>query len=287
MQKWQPPNLENVYSQFGEDSILKAIFEGIPEPQDRVRTCVEFGAWDGVLFSNTANLIINSGWKGIFIESDTKRYRDLVNSYKGLDTTCINALVQFDGEFTLDNILTRANAPTDIDLISIDIDGCDYWILESIDLFLPKVFVVEFNPTIPNSVEYVQPRNLNISQGSSLNAITKLAKRKGYDLVATSLCNAFFVKESFAEIFLSGNRSIDDIHNAVYSNYIWTAFDGTIMLERDLEMFWHDLKINQSKIQVIPLLLRKFPGSYSVPRRFFFKLFSRINKLDKLWSTNV
>jgi hypothetical protein len=60
MQKWLPLNLENVYSQFGEDSILKAIFERIPTNQNGVRTCVEFGAWDGLHFSNTAKLIKES-----------------------------------------------------------------------------------------------------------------------------------------------------------------------------------------------------------------------------------
>ena len=106
-------------------------------------------------------------------------------------------------------------------------------------------------------------------------------------MIATSVFNAFFVKECFAEKFLSDERTIDEIHNAVYSNNIWTGYDGTIMLERDLVMPWHSLKINQSKIQVLPLSLRKFPDSYSVLNRFYFKLFSRISKMDKPSSTDV
>ena len=287
MQKWLPLNLENVYSQFGEDSILKAIFERIPANQNGVRTCVEFGAWDGLHFSNTANLVKNHHWNGIFIESDVNKFHDLVNNFNSSSTTCINSLVQFSGEYTLDKILSRVNTASEIDLISIDIDGCDYWILESIELFLPKVFVIEFNPTIHNSVEYIQERNMEIAHGSSLKSIAKLAKQKGYELVATSLCNAFLIKECFADKFLNDEKTIDDIHSSVYSNYIWTAYDGTIMIQKDLEMPWQNLKVHQSKFQVLPKLLRKFPDSYSLPEKLLFKLISRLKKLDKLWMTNV
>lgn len=286
MQKWLPENLENIYSQFGEDSILKAIFDEIPVNQSGIRTCVEFGAWDGLHLSNTANLVLNHNWYGIFIESDKTRFDELSVNFKSANVSCINAMVNFEGDQSLDLILSSINAPIDLDLISIDVDGCDYWILDSIKLYLPKVFVVEFNPTIPNSVEHVQPRNLHISQGSSLKAITKLGKEMGYELVAASLTNAFLVKDRFATKFLTNEMSIDDFYKSSYANSIWTSYDGTIMLEKDLAMPWQNLKVDQSKLQILPSPLRRFPDSYNLFQKVFFFLIVRIRKIQKLWVTN-
>lgn len=283
MQNWLPSNLENVFSQFGEDSILKAIFDRIPANHSGSRTCVEFGAWDGLHFSNTANLIRNEGWKGLYIESDTQRFLQLTKNFETTNTTCINARVDFEGNSTLDQILSGLNTPLEIDLISIDIDGCDYWVLESIEKYLPKVFVVEFNPTIPNSVEYIQPRNLKISHGSSLKAICLLAKQKGYELVATTLCNAFLVQTKFATSFLVDGKEIDDFYQPLYSNSVWTAYDGIVMLEKDLQMPWQNLRVSQEKIQVLPKLLRKFPDTYNALEKFLFKAHSKRRKLKKLW----
>ena len=53
--------------------------------------------------------------------------------------------------------------------------------------------MVEFNPTIPADVEFVQPRDIKINQGSLLS-LTKLGQEKGYELVAALDLNAFFVK---------------------------------------------------------------------------------------------
>lgn len=286
MQSWLPKKLKNVFSQFGEDSILEAIFNEIPMNESGIRTCVEFGAWDGLHLSNSANLVKNHNWHGVFIESDKNRFEELSQNYKSDDVSCIQAMVNFEGDNSLDQILARTTSPVDLDLISIDIDGCDYWILESIKIYLPKVFIVEFNPTISNSVDYVQPRNLHISQGSSLKAITRLGKEKGYELIATTLTNAFLVKHELASRFLTTEKSIDDFYKSKYQNSIWTSYDGTIMLETDLVMPWQNLKVNQSKLQVLPGALRTFPDSYNFFQKVLFSVNKKWKRIQSLWSTD-
>ena len=80
-------NARNEYSQFGEDGIIEEILLtcGVGE-----KTCVEFGAWDGVRYSNTANLWKN-GWKAVLVEGDASRFKELV--VVAPDCLCIHAMV--------------------------------------------------------------------------------------------------------------------------------------------------------------------------------------------------
>ena len=115
-------------------------------------------------------------------QSDLDRFGELCKTYKNhLKTTrCIRRTVGFDPPDTLDEILDGLNQfPRDYDLLSIDVDGCDYWILATLRR-RPKIVVVEFNPTIPNAVEFTQARDMAVHHGSSLRAIDALARSGGY-----------------------------------------------------------------------------------------------------------
>ena len=84
---------KNVFSQSGEDGVIDQIFELIGPGN---KACCEFGAWDGIHFSNTRNLIL-SGWTGIMIEGDGPRFKDLVKTYGDNDNVhCINRFVDDD-----------------------------------------------------------------------------------------------------------------------------------------------------------------------------------------------
>src|SRR5208282_4656253 len=99
------PYRRNVTSQFGEDGIIERVFETIG-PANKV--CVEFGAWDGKLYSNTWNLIQRRGWTGILIEGDKDRFVELRQTYESFadSTHLINAFVDLDAGSTLDEMLT-------------------------------------------------------------------------------------------------------------------------------------------------------------------------------------
>jgi hypothetical protein len=176
-----------VTSQGGEDGVIEKIFDILNEAEKRSsdesksdRWCVEFGAWDGKHLSNTYKLLHEENWHGVLIEADKERFEDMKLLYASYPRVlCLNQFVTFDGEDSLEQILTRAQVPLDFDLLSIDVDGADYHMFESLCHFQPKVVVIEFNPTIPNNVIYIQDKDMNIYQGSSLAALIELGKFKG------------------------------------------------------------------------------------------------------------
>ncbi|MCX6718088.1 MAG: hypothetical protein NTY81_00590 [Candidatus Staskawiczbacteria bacterium] len=258
---------KNVYSQNGEDGILEKIFEIIKSDN---KQCVEFGALDGKFLSNTYNLIENKGWSGALIESDEKEYEKLTETYSVKpQNICLNRKVNFEGEDTLDNILK--NTPTDknFDLLSIDIDGNDYHIWDSLKTYSPKVVVIEFNSTIPTDIYFVQERNLEVNQGSSLFALSKLARKKGYELVAATLWNGFFVKREFFNLFeIKDNSPKEIFKDTKYQTRIFQLYDGKIVVDGYKKLFWHGCEMNFKKTNPLPKFFRQYPGTMS-PYKFF------------------
>jgi hypothetical protein len=111
--------------------------------------------------------------------------------------------VQPAGPDSLDAILAETPIPRDFDLLSIDIDGNDYWIWESLKNHRPKAVVMEYNPvfgpheskTIPFDEHHMWDGE-SIYFGASAGALVRLAKSKGYSLVAyTAELNVFFVRD--------------------------------------------------------------------------------------------
>ena len=79
------------------------------------------------------------------------------------------------------------------DILSIDIDGFDYQIFESLNRFKPKIVITEYNPTIPNDVSYIQPYNTKSRHGSSVKSLIELGESKGYIPVALTDTNLFLL----------------------------------------------------------------------------------------------
>lgn len=131
----------NMYSQFGEDGIIDKIFEMVGTEN---RWCLEVGASDGLFCSNTRHLI-ERGWNGILIEGDPEQFRRLVTNLLP-NIICVEQMVSVSGSSRLDAILERCEAPKDIDLVSIDVDGQDYYIFNSMVSYSPRVVIVEHSP---------------------------------------------------------------------------------------------------------------------------------------------
>ncbi|MBM3344902.1 MAG: FkbM family methyltransferase [Betaproteobacteria bacterium] len=177
----------NHYSQSGEDGVIAKFFEIIGT---RSKTRIEFGAWDGFHLSNTANLW-TSGWKGVLIEGHARRFQDLERNVRDHDCTCINAYVSRDGENRLEALLDRHGVGRNIDLLSIDIDGNDYYIIESLEKLGPRVIVCEYKPTIPAETDLLAEYGNYF--GASVAALERVARSKSYRLVALTETNCFFV----------------------------------------------------------------------------------------------
>ncbi len=271
----------NVYSQFGEDGIIEELLRRLRVEIVLTNVCVEFGAWDGVHLSNCANLIRNKNYSAILIEPDKKRFNALVENFPQPNVTKINALVDL-GTNTLDSILERHRAPLDIDLISIDIDGADYWIFNSISKYLPKILVIEFNPTMSNKVDFVNTMNLKVNQGSSPRSLCDLASKKGYFLVATTDCNLIFLRENLINnLNITDNQlQLQSLRNdSKYQLETFIAFDGTLYFDKNINFLWHQISVPKDKLQFFPKLLRTFPENYNISQKLLLKLFAYLKNL--------
>jgi hypothetical protein len=246
----------NVTSQRGEDGIIQRIFE-IIEPAHRY--CVEFGAWDGKHLSNCWNLIVNHDWSACLVEGNEAKYGDLLATHGANPrVTCVNRMVQFEGPDSLDNVLARAGAPFDLDLLSIDVDGTDYFIWESLEVFRPAVVVIEFNPTIPNDVIFVQARDVTVNQGCSALALVLLGKEKGYELVCCTSWNAIFVRADLYPAFGLEDNALVRLYRPGMDGRIFHGYDSYVYVVGMPRLVWQNIPLTHDDFQVVPESLRWF-----------------------------
>jgi FkbM family methyltransferase len=243
---------KDVTSQCGEDGIIPQIFEIIGYGS---KWCVEFGAWDGKHFSNTYNLIANGDWSGVLIEGSEKKFPDLVETYAGNPrAVCVRGIVQPQaGKDSLDDHLGRTPIPKAFDLLSIDIDGNDYHVWDSLTEFRPRIVIIEFNPTIPNDIVFIQDRDMSLNHSSSLLALVELGKAKGYELVCVSRWNAIFVvAEEFPKFGIARNAP-DDLHFPPREGKYFQGFDGTLFHVGLHELGWaaKGIRLETQELQVM------------------------------------
>ena len=189
-----------MYSQNGEDGLLSYLFARLGS---RSRRVVEIGIQDGTE-CNARNLIDNFGWWGLLVEGDQQSAARARAFYAG------RAQVR-EAFMTRENVNdVLADAAGEIDLLSIDIDGVDYWVWDAIRAVRPRVVIIEYNAYLPPEefrvVEYrpgfrryeLHPSGFYF--GASLEAYRSLGKSKGYVLVAceSAGANAVFVQHDEA-----------------------------------------------------------------------------------------
>ncbi|MFA4981715.1 MAG: hypothetical protein WC592_04520 [Candidatus Omnitrophota bacterium] len=202
-----------VFSQTDEDGILLYIFSIIGAA---IKKSVEICAGDGIE-CNTANLIINHGWHGLLVDGNETLVKEGQEFYKKNIHTWIYPPVFVHSWITRDNvneIIKKNGFMGEIDLLSIDMDGMDYWIWEAISVINPRVVVIEYQDIIGpdkaltapykddfNAYTYPLTRGMPNFCGASLPALVKLAKKKNYRLVGCNKYgyNAFFIRYPFGE----------------------------------------------------------------------------------------
>jgi len=178
----------------------------------------------------------------------------------------INKILNFEGEDTLDQILAQTEIPTHFDLISIDVDGTDYHIWDSLQVYRPKVVVIEFNPTIPHYLVFAQAKDPRVNQGCSLLALQELGRQKGYELICSTEWNGIFVDSQYFNLFEIEDNLIWKMNqNYSFWTFAFQLYDGTIRLGGINKLMWHgievDLKGMEEMIQVLPPDQRRYPGS--------------------------
>jgi hypothetical protein len=194
------------FSQNGEDGILWYIFSLIGT---QTKTVVEICAGDGMQ-CNAANLIVNHGWTGLLFDGDegnVERGRAFYRSHPDtflFPPRFVHAWIDRDN---VNSLISGENISGEIDLLSLDIDGIDYWLWQALSVVRPRVVVAEVQAiwadsravTVPYRsdfrAEYVD--GFGIYSGASLPAFVKLAKSKGYRLIGTQRYgfNAFFLRD--------------------------------------------------------------------------------------------
>jgi len=194
-----------IFSQWGEDGIIQYLLSRIPIEN---KIFVEFGVED-YRESNTRFLLVNNNWSGVVIDYNAD-YIERIKSediYWRYDLKAINAFITRDN---INDLLKKAGLSGDIGLLSIDIDGNDYWVWSEIKCISPRIVICEYNSlfgekeavTIPYDMSFdrTKAHYSNLYFGASLKALCLLAERKGYRFVGSNSVgvNAFFVRNDFA-----------------------------------------------------------------------------------------
>ena len=267
-------NLNNfskkIYSQFGEDGILLEILNRLKN-KNLDKWCVEFGAKDGISYSNTYNLIKHYNYNAVLIEGDKKYFKKLSKNLPQKNIIKINKFVNFSGPNNLDEILGSTVIPENFDILSIDIDGCDFYIFESLIKYKPKIVCIEFNHLIPNSIEFVQKKDFKVKQGSSAKSLIKLAGKKDYKLVGSSFSNLFFIDKEYFNLVTEKEVLLEDlIDDHEIKNFIFSSYDGTLHTTKPVKLGWHKIELKNEKIQILPKFLRHFPDDYNFFQKIIF-----------------
>ena len=267
----------DVFSQAGEDGIIEEALKRIEAHVPLDKWCVEFGAWDGRHLSNTCRLIEQKDYSAVLIEGNPSRFETLCRNFPQKDVVKVCQLINFQGESTLDNVLGKTPIPEDFDFLSIDIDGCDYYIFESLKKFRPKLVCIEYLGTAPNDVQFVQPRDFAVKQGASAAALVALARQKGYALAAVTASNLILIRSDLRAFVLDRDYDLGELRDdAECRNYVFVGFDGTLLSNREhLALPWHGTTIPLARAQLLPSLFRTFPPDMGRITKSVFKLWRR------------
>jgi hypothetical protein len=193
-----------VFSQWGEDGILQYLIHNLPI---RHRTFIEFGVED-YRESNTRFLLLHDDWQG-FVMDGSERHLAAIRRDDLFWRHDLQARAAFVTRESIDALLTGTGFDPDVGLLSIDIDGNDYWVWEAITCIRPRLVVCEYNGLFgldPVSIPYdpafrrTAAHHSNLYFGASITALGQLAAARGYVFVGANRagCNAFFVRADLA-----------------------------------------------------------------------------------------
>jgi hypothetical protein len=235
------------FSQWGEDGILQHLLRHIAVSK---KVFIEFGV-ENYTESNTRFLLTNNNWAGLVIDGSKENidYIKKDDIYWRFNLKVENAFISREN---INDLIRRNGIEGEIGLLSIDIDGNDYWVWEAIDVVIPSIVVLEYNArfgperavTVPYDASFVRTiaHYSNIYYGASLAALCLLGKRKGYSFIGCNTAgnNAFFVRNELRPPTLSELTSEEgfvksqfresrDAHGALA--FLTDAQEGSILNE--------------------------------------------------------
>lgn len=191
-----------VSSQWGEDGIIQYLISNI-EIENKV--FVEFGV-ERYTESNTRFLLQNNNWNGLVIDGSEDNITYIKNDpiYWKYNLKAECAFINKDN---INHLITKNGISGDIGILSVDIDGNDYWVWNAIDCISPRIVICEYNAMFGDKGKFSVPYKedfhwtsshySNLYWGASLSAFEHLGKEKGYSLIGVNKAgiNAFFVRD--------------------------------------------------------------------------------------------
>ncbi|PJF30044.1 MAG: hypothetical protein CUN52_05300 [Phototrophicales bacterium] len=192
----------SVFSQTGEDGIIQFLLAHIPNIS---KTFIEFGV-ENYVEANTRFLLKHDYWRGLVMDGSDAAVRYIQTDPIGWqrDLTVKRAFITKEN---INTLISEAGFAGEIGILSVDIDGNDYWVWDAIDVVQPTIVICEYNATfgdqhaitIPYQADFVRTKahHSNLYFGASLPALYQLAQQKGYDFIGCNRmgCNAFFVRK--------------------------------------------------------------------------------------------
>lgn len=194
-----------VFSQFGDDGIIQWLVNLLPIPN---KTFIEFGV-ENYREANTRFLLVNNYWSGLVIDGNIKNIEqirnDQISTFYDLQSEC-----SFITEANINGLIASAKFNSEIGLLSVDIDGNDYWIWKSITEINPIIVIIEYNSlfgfefpyTIAYKADFVRGHSSPFNfYGTSLLSACDLATEKGYSFVGCNSAgnNAYFIRNDFMQ----------------------------------------------------------------------------------------
>lgn len=231
------------FSQFGEDGILLYLFSVLSATNRRV---IEICANDGIE-CNAANLVVNHGWEGLLFDGDESalaRGREFYRDCPGTFLTPPKLVRAWITAENINRLIEENGFAGEVDLLSLDMDGVDYWVWKAVEVTSPRVVVLEYanvwGPdeavTAPYAADFSWAASPDAPRGASLAAFVKLGREKGYRLVGCHRhgYNAFFVRNDLgANVFpeVSAASCMDNpFTRAVQANRGSMTYDGWVLV---------------------------------------------------------
>ena len=195
-----------IFSQFGDDGIIQFLIDKL-EIDYEYQNFIEFGVED-YSEANTKFLLLNNNWSGLILDSSNENIENIKKKIFFWKFE-LEAIKSFITKENINSVITNSNINRKkIGILSIDIDGNDYWVWKEINVIDPLIVIVEYNSTLgfekKISIPYKQDferskaHHSNLYWGASIEALKFLAKQKGYKFLTTNSAgnNAYFIKEN-------------------------------------------------------------------------------------------
>ena len=233
-----------IFSQFGEDGIIDFL---VKKTEIKSKYFIEFGVED-YNESNTKFLLEARNWAGEIYETNKEHINKIKNQdlYWRYNLNVKNVFVTKKNINLLVKNFLEKNNINQLGLLSIDIDGVDYWIWKELTVTNPEIVIIEYNARLGYEKSIVVPYEENFQRlkkhhssiyfGASLNALYKLGIEKGYSLVGTNLngSNAFFIKKDL--IKKSGLLELKPLECFNINSFNELRSKSGSLLERNVKM---------------------------------------------------